>query len=127
MITASIVKKLIGEAGQDLRLETRITGDRPTLNTEYGYSSQPTTTTIKLHGYVYSPTAKERPIIGATFLEGDAMAVISSPGVGKDLFTPGCILIADGRRYAVAYAGATKHRSNTIFHRLQLTPEDRTQ
>lgn len=127
MIDPSVLKKLIGEAGQDLRLETRATGDRPTLNTEYGYSSQPTTTTIKLHGYVYSPTAKERPIIGATFLEGDAMAVISSLGVGQELFTPGCILIADGRRYSVAYAGATKHRSTILFHRLQLTPEARTQ
>lgn len=126
MIDPSGIKKLIGEAGQDLKLETRSTGDRATLNTQYGYSSPPTVTTIKLNGYVYSPTAKERPMIGATFLEGDAMAVISSPGVGQELFTPGCILIADGRRYSVAYAGATKHRSTILFHRLQLTPEART-
>ena len=127
MISPADIKKLIREAGQRLTLETRAVGDRLTLNVEYGYTSQPATSTKKLHGYVYSPSVKERPIIGATFLEGDAMAVISAVGVSKEAFTPGCILIADGRRYVVAYAGETKHQTTVLFHRLQLTPEDKTQ
>jgi hypothetical protein len=126
MINPSDIRKLIREAGQVLSLETRAIGDRPTINVEYGFVTQPVTSSIKLTGYVYAPSAKERPMIGATFLEGDAIGIVSSLGVGRELFTPSCILIADGRRYTVAYGAEVRHRSIVLFHRLLLTPEVKT-
>jgi hypothetical protein len=120
------VSNLIEQTGQILTLETYL-NDRPVIDAEYGIISKPKAKVLKILGYVYSPSAKERPTFGATFLDGDVVGIISAVGVTKSSFTPNCILIADGRRYAVSYGAEIKNRSVVLFHRLHLTPEVRTQ
>ena len=127
MIHPAIIKRLIREAGQILLLEIRSENNRPVLNPVFGTIANPETQTIELCGYIYSPSSRERPMFGGTFLEGDMIGIILAEKVTKETFSPNCILIADGRRYSVSYGADIRQRSKILYHRINLSPESRTQ
>ena len=117
------VLDLISEAGQTLALETPDLTPTP-IDQRYGSPATRAVTTQMLQGYIYSEKIKANPMDGAATLTGAVIAIVSAKGVIRSDFAPGCVLIADDRRYRVEIGSELKHRNLLLAFQLKLTSEE---
>ena len=122
-ITHDDILDLINEAGQSLFLEIP---NRSPLQIDTRYGSTPARLAVnrEVMGYIYSSKINQIPITGTVAKTGEVIAIVFAKGLTRADFTPGCVLIGDGRRYRVALGMELRHRATLLAYELKLTPEE---
>lgn len=127
LIQQNTVNGLILEAGQAITLE-RPSLQKQSIDTLYGSTPRRAIETLIVHGYCYSDNVSSGTMNGASTTDGITKAVISAKSengpIAQSDFTPGCVLVWNGRRYRVSYGLELRHQQHLLAHRLELTPEE---
>jgi hypothetical protein len=121
-ITPDDIVDLINEAGQSLILEIPNRTPLP-IDTRFGAATTRPSTNREVRGYLYSPKINQIPLTGTSAKSGEVIAIVFARGIVPEDFTPGCILIGNGKRYRVALGMELRHRATLLAYELKLTPE----